>query len=129
MNDARANDLIGTWKLERFRVWDKHGNVSEPRGSSPYGYALFDASGIAFIQLANPDEALSPAERAASYFAYTGPFRTEPAEVLLSVTVVASNQADYLGTTQVRRYARDGQRLRLGTPGQYEALLVRVTAD
>jgi hypothetical protein len=123
-----AHPLIGTWKLERFRVWAADGSESEPKGRQPFGYARFDPSGVALIQLANSDPSLSASDRAASYVAYSGPFRVEPEAGRVTITVEASNRADYLGTTQVRDYVVDGRHLQLGTPGQYQATCVRVAA-
>lgn len=118
--------LLGTWRLERFRVWNADGSVSEPKGKHPFGYARFDPSGVAITVLATQDPCLSPDDLAASFVAYSGPFQAEPERGRLSVSVIASNRADDLGTVQVREYTVHGVSLTLGTPGQYEATCRRV---
>lgn len=125
-SEPTVPSLLGTWRLERFRVWNPDRSVSEPKGKQPFGYARFDPSGVAIIFLATQDPSLTPQDLAASFVAYSGPFHAEPHRGRLSVSVIASNRADYLDTVQVREYTIYGDSLTLGTPGQYEATCRRV---
>jgi hypothetical protein len=123
---ATPNPLLGTWRVESFERWE-NGTLNQPLGAPPAGYAVFDETGHAFIQLgraATSDR--SPKEIAQSLMAYFGAYSIADDE--LTVTVEASNIPAYIGSTQVRRFARDGDRLTLGVEGQYQAKLRRVTA-
>ncbi len=122
---STPNPLVGTWRVESFERWED-GVLKQPLGSPPAGYAVFDETGHAFVQLgraAMPDR--TPKEIAQSLMAYFGPYAVAGDE--LKVTVEASNMAAYIGSTQTRRFKRDGDRLTLGVEGQYQAKLRRVT--
>ncbi|HVY97938.1 MAG TPA: lipocalin-like domain-containing protein [Dongiaceae bacterium] len=123
---AQPNPLLGTWRVESFERRE-NGALVQPLGSPPAGYAVFDETGHAFVQLGRattPDR--SPKEIAQSLMAYFGPYAIDGDQ--LTVTVEASNMAAYIGSTQVRRFRRDGDALTIGVEGQYQAKLRRVTA-
>ncbi len=123
---TQANPLIGTWRVELFERWE-NGTLQQPVGATPAGYAVFDDTGHAFVQLGRattPD--YTPKEIAQSLMAYFGPYTINGDEV--TVTVEASNMAAYIGSKQVRRFKRDGDRMTIGVEGQYQAKLRRVTA-
>ena len=122
--------LVGLWRLISFRIW-VDGEPLDPKGANPYGYAIFTADGKAFIQLAQSQAASAdsaPEELSRSYMAYAGLYRADPASGELVICVEASNMVSYIGTTQVRQYRIEGDRMVLGVPGQYEAIVVRVAA-
>jgi len=43
--------LIGTWRVLSFTRWSKEGVAGQPLGAEPVGYAVFDATGHAFVQV------------------------------------------------------------------------------
>ena len=123
---APANPLLGTWRVESFERWED-GVLKQPVGNPPAGYAVFDETGHAFVQLGRRTTSdFSPKDIAQSLMAYFGPYAINGDD--LTVTVEASNMAAYIGSTQVRRFKRDGDNLTLGVEGQYQAKLRRVTA-
>ena len=125
---AQANPLLGTWRVESFERWSADGTPTQPLGAPPAGYAVFDENGLAFIQLGRRTTTDLPAkEIAQSLMAYFGPYSVNAAGDEVTVTVEASNMAAYVGSTQVRRFSRDGDALTLGVEGQYRARLRRVT--
>ena len=119
------NDLIGTWRVTSFTRWNKEGAASQPLGPHPMGYAVFDATGHAFIQLGRgPNDGGFPDEIAKSVMVYFGPY--EVRGDTLKVTVESSNMADYLGSVQERQFEISGDAMKIGTPGKYQATLMRV---
>jgi len=124
---ASQNPLLGTWRVESFERWTADGALTQPVGTSPAGYAVFDDTGHAFVQLGRATTTdFSPKDIAQSLMAYFGPYAIKGDE--LTVTVEASNMAAYIGSKQVRRFSRDGDALTLGVEGQYRARLRRVAA-
>ncbi|HVO03477.1 MAG TPA: lipocalin-like domain-containing protein [Candidatus Cybelea sp.] len=122
-----GSPLVGTWRVERFERRTADGEMGEPLGPTPGGYAVFDATGHAFIQLYRPTEPNTPAKDIArSFIAYCGPFSVNDAGDELAVTVEGSNLADYVGSVQRRRFRIEGDRMSIGVEGQYGAKLRRV---
>ena len=118
-------DLIGTWRVVSFTRFNKEGVANQPLGAHPTGYAVFDATGHAFIQLGrSPNEGGFPDEIANSLMCYFGPYTVSGDT--LKVTVEASNMADYLGSMQERKFEVSGDAMTIGTPGKYQAKLERV---
>jgi hypothetical protein len=118
-------DLIGTWRVLSFTRWDKEGVASQPLGLEPMGYAVFDATGHAFVQLGrSPADGGFPDEVAKSCMCYFGPYAVSGDTV--KVTVETSNMADYLGSVQERTFAISGDAMTIGSPGKYQAKLQRV---
>lgn len=111
--------LIGTWRVVSYESWDQQGQVSTPFGEAPSGYAVFDATGHAFIQLMGT----SPGSAFAAYY---GTYTTDHAARAVTIHVEGSNLPSYIGTDQVRPFRVDGDNLTLGVPNQYRAALVRV---
>jgi hypothetical protein len=120
-----TKELIGTWRVLSFTRWNKEGVASQPLGPEPMGYAVFDATGRAFIQLGrSPNDGGFPDEIAKSVMVYFGPYAVSAD--LVRVTVESSNMADYLGSVQERNFEISGDRMTIGTPGKYQAKLQRV---
>jgi hypothetical protein len=121
-----SSTLIGTWRALSFERYNKEGVAHQPLGPEPRGYAHFDATGYAFIQLGrDPADGGFPDEIAKSVMCYLGSFTVTGDTV--AVTVESSNMADYLGSVQERTFKVDGDALTIGTPGKYQAKLRRVT--
>jgi hypothetical protein len=121
-----TNTLIGTWRVLSFTRWNKEGVASQPFGLEPAGCAVFDATGHALIQLGRSSvDGGFPDEIAKSTICYFGPYSVSGETV--RVTVEGSNMADYIGSVQERVFKVDGDLATIGTPGQYQAQLQRVT--
>lgn len=129
--------LVGTWRVVSYETWNAQGEVSTPFGNEPSGYAVFDPTGHAFIQLmrtppippfASP-QAPTPEEiRGAhsAFAAYYGPYTVDAAVRTITIRVEGSNMPSYTGTNQVRPFRVEGETLTFGVPGQYQATLVKV---
>ena len=118
-------DLIGTWRVVSFTRFNKEGVANQPLGAEPMGYAVFDATGHAFIQLGrSATDGGYPDEIAKSLMCYFGPYSVSGD--LVKVTVEQSNIADYLGSVQERKFEVSGDTMTIGTPGKYQAKLQRV---
>jgi len=111
--------LVGTWRLLEYVAWDSTGRPQQVLGSTPSGYATFDAVGTAFIQLMKPDDV-------ASFAAYYGPYSVNAAGDSLSIRVEGSSISAYLRTIQRRPFQIRADTLVLGLTGQYRATLVKV---
>lgn len=134
---SNRDALVGSWRVVSYETWNSQGEVSKPFGDSPSGYAVFDATGHAFIQLMRTPAArpfVSPATptadeiRAAyaAFAAYYGTYTVDNAAQTLTIHVEGSNMPSYTGTDQVRPFRVEGETLTLGVPNQYRATLVRV---
>jgi len=120
-----ANALVGTWRVTSFTRWDKQGVAGQPLGAEPTGYAVFDATGHAFVQIGrSPNDGGFPDEIAKSLMALIASGHVSGDT--LTVTVEASNMADYLGSVQERKFEVSGDTMTVGTPGKYQAKLRRV---
>ena len=121
-----APSLPGTWRLLSYETWTAEGVATEPLGPAPAGFAVFDAAGHAFIQLARAaDDGLDAGALAQSFIAYFGTFTVDEAGSEFTVLVEASNMPAYVGSRQVRAFRIDGDTLVLGVEGQYRARLRR----
>ena len=129
--------LVGTWRAVRYRAWDAQGNVSTPFGDPTSGYAVFDQTGHAFVQLmrmpavspfTSPDAPTEQEIRNAfsAFAAYYGPYTVDAASQSVTIDVEGSNLPGYIGSRQVRPFTIGDDTLTLGIPGQYQADLVRV---
>jgi hypothetical protein len=119
------NSLIGTWRALSFTRWSKEGVAGQPLGAEPVGYAVFDATGHALIQLGrSPADGGFPDEIAKSVMCYLGSYAVTGDTI--AVTVESSNMADYLGSVQERKFEVSGDAMTIGTPGKYQAKLQRV---
>jgi len=126
--------IIGTWRLLAYEVWSPEGTLHAPLGDEPIGYAVFDLTGRAFIQLAShPIEPQAGAAdgrqaSAASFAAYFGTYTVDAEQKKLAIQVEGSNRVPYIGSTQERVFTIEGDTLTMGQPGQYRATLVRLIA-
>lgn len=132
-----AHDLIGTWRGVRYEVWDDRGRISTPFGDPISGYAVFDATGHAFIQMmrtppvqrfAAPGAPTAAELEAAfsAFAAYYGPYTIDDRASTFTIQVEGSNMPAYTGSEQVRRFQIHGDTLKLGIAGEYQATLLRV---
>ena len=130
---SNAKSIAGTWRLRTYEVWTPEGQVSTPLGASPIGYAVFDDTGHAFIQLARAsDESVEPLNSegvrealANSCTAYFGKYSIDAEGTKLTIRVEGSNRAPYVGSVQERMISLAGHTLIMGQAGQYCAVLAR----
>jgi lipocalin-like protein len=118
--------LVGTFRLIAVEHVDGHGEVGEPFGPEPVGYMTYTAEGYMFVVMSRADRALFAAgdilggtieERAAAFggaSAFVGRYRTEGNVV--TYDLVAATYPNWVGTTQVRTFEFDVDRLVLTTP-------------
>lgn len=124
--------IVGTWILKSYRVWDENGQVQEPFGKTPSGFAVFDAKGKVFIQLLREHDATkshSDQEReeiAKSYGGYFGTYEIDSKRSTLTFKVLGSNLPSYIGSTQVRQFSITGSTLSIGQAGKYQAIVERL---
>lgn len=125
--------LVATWRLLTATAWTASGIPELPLGPTPSGYVVFDASDHVFVQLTRPavsGDSLQVAASAATFSGFFGTFEVDPgATGQLRIHVDGSNDAAYVGTTQIRQFRLVGDTLIVGLPGKYELRLARVTAS
>lgn len=119
VTDARPESIIGAWRLVRYVTWDSAGTPQRPFGDSPSGYAVFDDTRHASIQLMQPG-------KPSSFAAYSGSYVLSGTAREFTISVEGGNLAEYLGTRQTRPFRIDADTLVLGIPQQYQATLVRI---
>lgn len=119
-----ASDLVGSWKLDAFRLEMPDGSVSHPYGENLVGYLFYNADGFMSAAFMNaergqvPDGELGEAARASSYdqyMAYTGPYEVTGDRIRHFVEV--SSLEAWTGTVQERWFKIDGDRLEILTAG------------
>lgn len=132
-----SHALVGTWRGIRYQTWNAQGQIATPFGDPVSGYAVFDDTGHAFIQLmrmpaVQPFQApAAPTEQEvrdafSAFAAYYGSYTIDAAASSVTIQVEGSNLPSYTGSRQVRRFQIENDTLTLGIPGQYQATLVRV---
>jgi hypothetical protein len=111
-------ELIGIWLLQSFVVEDTvTGERTEPLGPAPAGTIMFHPEGR-FFALMTPGDRPAPhseAEQAAAFqklIAYSGPYRFEPPNALVTSVDIAWF-APWVGSQQVRYFTLDGDDLTL----------------
>lgn len=124
--EPEEHPLIGTWRFVRYIVWDSGGVTSTPFGDPPSGYTIFDANGMAFVQLMRREPPGSGMFGPPLFGAYYGPYTINASSDTVTVAVEGASIAQYLNTQQVRPFRISNDTLRLGITGDYEATLVRV---
>jgi hypothetical protein len=122
------HSIVGTWRFVRYQTWDATGVASTPFGAVPSGYIIFDANGIAVVQLSTR-MAASDTTQDVSFGAYYGRYTLAPRGDTVRIKVEGANFSGYAGTTQLRPFRLVGDTLILGVPREYQATLVRVRAE
>lgn len=115
------SSILGAWKLRSFymEVVDTK-ERSEPFGSAPRGSVILHPDGR-MAALLTPGEAptsnneADQAPAVPKLIAYSGRFRLEPPDRLVTAVDVAS-VPHWFGTDQTRTYILDGDNLHLFTP-------------
>ena len=123
---ATPDQLIGSWRLQRWVITDDAGSTTEPMGSNPWGLIIYAADGYMSAMLAMPGRtpfagndplggSHEEAHRAMSTcHSYCGRWRIEGETVVHTVEMAL--WPNMVGTRQVRYYRLDGDRVILKTP-------------
>jgi hypothetical protein len=127
--------VAGTWKL--ISAEDVVNGEWKPYtfGNPPSGYFIYDASGIASVQimttppvtLSDPDDGPTPEEALDifnGYIAYYGTWTVDA--VNITVQVEGAWDPRQVGTAQSRPYQLDGDTLIIGNQTTYKRTLQRV---
>jgi hypothetical protein len=122
---TKPHPIVATWRFVGYQTWDAAGVASTPFGVIPSGYIVFDANGVAVVQLSTP---VAPGDTArdVNFGAYYGRYTIDPRADTVRIKVEGANFSGYAGTTQVRPFRIAGDTLFLGVPREYLATLVRV---
>lgn len=117
--------LVGSWRLESFRIEAEDGATYHPLGEQPQGYITYGADGYmqVNIQAAGRDRFLTdnfldpkPADPTAAmrYIAYAGRYRVDQDRIVHHIEV--SFFPNWIGVDQVRYARPEGDLLSLSTP-------------
>ncbi len=121
-----THSLVGTYRLLSATHVTSTGQTGDLFGPDPVGYMTYTADGYMFVLMmraGRPDLAAgdilggSVEERADAFStanSFVGRYRTDGDQV--TYDLVAATYPNWVGTTQVRRFAIDGDRLVLTTP-------------
>ena len=121
---AAEQILIGSWKLDAFRLEMPDGSVNHPYGEDLAGYLFYNEQGFmsaAFMNASRgeaPDGELGEAAQASNYdqfMAYSGPYEVIGDRIQHYVEV--SSLEVWTGTVQERWFKIDGDRLEILTAG------------
>jgi hypothetical protein len=130
---TRADDtavgaqFIGSWELVSLENRADDGTVKKPYGDHPVGRITYTADGRMSAQVMRGERQAfvnadlfggTPEEKAAAYdgyVAYYGTFEVDSAAGVVRHHIAGSLFPNWVGGTQVRAYALDGDRLTLRT--------------
>ncbi len=123
--------LIGTWLLVSQHTQYPDGRVVVTRGAAPRGVLMYDALGNMAVQLMRTDAQagdytdLTQLRTAMEgYHAYFGTWDLDEAAGIVRHHVIGAAYPPYCGTTQVRHYALEGDRLTLRVEAETETRLL-----
>jgi Lipocalin-like domain len=95
------DQLAGTWRLVSLETRRADGEVTQPFGSRPIGFFVFEAAGSYSVQLADRD-------RPAGYVASLGTYEVDEDQQLFTLTATAGSDPRGVGVPTVRRVTTDG---------------------
>ena len=116
------SSLIGTWSLRSFEMRFPDGTVSHPYGEEVTGLLVYDDTGHMIASLASAKRQTAASEDLEEvgvktayddFMSYCGRYEVEGDRVRHDVMV--SSLEAWTGTTQERRFEREGDRLSLIT--------------
>ena len=123
---ADAALLVGTWRLVSYACATEDGDVDHPLGPNAVGYIMYTADGYMSVSMGTPgrpryaSEDLrggTDAEKVAAadtYIAYCGKYELHHDRVVHHIELAFF--PNRVGTSQVRYYEFDGNRITLTTP-------------
>jgi len=121
-----THPLVGTYRLLAATHTTGSGDTADLFGDDPVGYMTYTADGYMFVLMMRADRPDLAAgdilggtveERAAAFASassFVGRYRTNGDQV--TYDLVAATYPNWVGTTQERHFAFDGNRLVLTTP-------------
>ena len=123
--------LIGTWLLVSQHTQYPDGRVVVTRGDAPRGVLMYDALGNMTVQLMRTDARAGDYTDLAQirtamegYHAYFGTWDVDEAAGVVRHHVIGAAYAPYRGTTQIRYFALDDERLTLRVEAETETRLL-----
>jgi hypothetical protein len=114
----QTEDLAGVWIIESFHVEDcATGKRTQPWGDRPSGTVMFDPGGRMFAMITSErrvshETGLDEADAFRSMLAYSGHYRVEPPNRLVTTVDIAWFEP-WVGTDQVRFCDISGDRMTL----------------
>jgi hypothetical protein len=103
---ATTERFIGAWDLIEWRVTDGSGNVRYPYGEDARGQVTYSVDGRMSAHLMRPPS--DPADAPPQYLSYWGTFSVDARARTVTHHVMGSDQANWIGSDQVRGFAFDG---------------------
>jgi Lipocalin-like domain len=103
---ATAGRLVGAWDLLDWRTTDASGDVRFPYGEEAQGQVTYSADGRMSAHLMRPPE--NPADAPRQFLSYWGTFSVDAAAHTVTHHVIGSDQANWIGSEQVRGYVFEG---------------------
>lgn len=101
--DAGSMDrFVGAWELIDWRTTDGSGSVRFPYGENAQGQVTYSADGRMSAHLMRPPE--DPSGAPPQYIGYWGTFSVDEAARTVTHHVVGSDQANWIGSDQVRGF-------------------------
>lgn len=98
--------FVGGWELIDWRTTTNTGGVGFPYGENAQGQITYSANGRMSAHLMRPPE--DPADAPPQYLGYWGSFSLDVAGGTVTHHVVGSDQANWIGSDQVRGFRFEG---------------------
>lgn len=123
MSDTIKAVLVGTWTMVSSEGKTRDGKTFHPFGDDPRGCLVYTESGHMSAHLMRCDRPQLPAdtfqeitpvqfvESIKGYFSYFGTYTIQEDENTVTHHVEGALHPNWIGTTQVRKYKFDGDRL------------------
>lgn len=138
--EAKSNGglLLGTWKLVSIADTLKDGTVGPPAqlGAHAIGFIMYEPDGHMCASIMNPDrpplksiDKASAAEKAAFYdtfIAYCGTYKLDAEKSMVTHYPVVAWTPAYVGSTQLRPFKIEGDRLTITVDNPLAAVTRRV---
>jgi hypothetical protein len=101
--------LVGTWRLQEYRLTGESGEMTRPWRESSTGLLMYTSDGYMSAAVAMVEE-LGDAPR---YLAYCGPFEFDGDQVVHHIQL--SSETGLIGTDQVRKVTLEPETLSLSS--------------
>jgi len=98
--------FLGAWELVDWRATDAAGNVRFPYGENAQGQITYSPDGHMSAHLMRPPE--DPSDAPPQYLSYWGRFSLDLEAGTVTHHVIGSDQRNWIGSDQVRRFSFEG---------------------
>lgn len=98
--------FVGAWELVDWRATTASGEVRFPYGENAQGQITYSGNGRMSAHLMRPPD--DPADAPPQYLSYWGRFSLDDAAGTVTHHVVGSDQANWIGSEQVRGFSFEG---------------------